>query len=568
MLAYRKSIAALAVTVGLVGAPGVGWGAEAAPAKATLKLGEAGLTLDPVDLATGVIEIEVREGSNATFVEFGPWSCWSANGWRGGAECPGQCRWPVHDGVARIERASHERGCTQVFREGASIDYAIVADGSCAPQQVRVAIPFGASCKESIKVDVTTSDGTCTARVGAPQSAARGPAFLLAADAAWWESSWDKVVPVLRAKLCATPSQTASVHYIGDGNQLCQVDYERKVVAPPPDDKVDGKWATEGFEKACAEYATDRKRGGANWAYVFCVDFLTSPADPRHIVRSTAGRGSVVEWPHGLEANRDLLVAVWYRPTDHEPIITLSGNPGRLSEVVGEKSSAAATLLQRVEALFGFSPEYPDRKRKTQTFVPRDTQYPVLEITFKGKKAGSDDVERKYPFELSLRRLYRGALRVGVGALWTPAERQYSLVGSDADPAGKQIVGLKAGKGGAGTLDLVVGYSYFLAAIDEGMDSKGIGLFAGLGLAGVGTNGFKAFDSILGGVDVMLFGPDYSMTFVVGLRRVDALADGYAEGMWISKAYAKVPVASALTPTVGVIFNFAPSFWTAAGGRQ
>ncbi|WP_434041088.1 MULTISPECIES: hypothetical protein [Sorangium] len=259
---------------------------------------------------------------------------------------------------------------------------------------------------------------------------------------------------------------------------------------------------------------------------------------------------------HVLHVRRPIVVYVWH--TDHDAEIQLDGDQGMApwtyvpaGHPVSGAYPADPLLAPRVTVV-------PPRSRLA--FAPRSGKDATLTVTLKSGDKQVKSVKHFYVVE----NLYRGALRVALGLGWSPWARQVDIV-TAAD--GRKYVDVTAGEGaisGLTSAELFLGYSHFFCDMPQFSAKVCGGLGAWLGVLGVGSEGINPFTSLVVGPELAI-GRDFSIGLAAGVHRHDAPKASFRPGRVAPDGASKVDTTFGLTPHVGLMINFVPAFFRAAG---
>ncbi len=274
---------------------------------------------------------------------------------------------------------------------------------------------------------------------------------------------------------------------------------------------------------------------------VVCVD-ATNPADPQFC--RNAGR--TCDLSAELEPNKDIEVHTFHR-SDQTVSVELTGSVGTVTTIFPGTSPKASGLGTDCAPL-------PTIERSRHSVGRRSTEFVDLKVTLKENEKAAALITKP----LRIKRGYRFALRTGIGALYSPADRQYEARASNnANNPGKEVAVSAGDDVGIPSAELMVGVSWFSEPIDAEVYDPVFSLFAGLGVIAGTAKGVEAFTSLVVGPELSL-GKDFSLAVVGGIRRTQVLQDDLAPGSALPAGEESVPTSLSVTPTLGVMINLSP----------
>ncbi|WP_437685204.1 hypothetical protein [Sorangium sp. So ce176] len=327
------------------------------------------------------------------------------------------------------------------------------------------------------------------------------------------------------------------------------------------------------LEKHCAGWVQEERKQKLvtqHEFYAICVNFreLSSP----YVMTLAFEEGSGEEGSgekcsgetcevvgHVLHVRRPIVVYVWH--SDHDAEIQLDGDQGMAPWTYVPAGHPVGDALGA--ALVAPAPEKPDAPvppRSRLAFAPRSGKDATLTVTLKSGDKQVKSVKHFYVVE----NLYRGALRVALGLGWSPWARQVDIV-TAAD--GRKYVDVTAGEGaisGLTSAELFLGYSHFFCDMPQLSAKVCGGLGAWLGVLGASSEGINPFTSLVVGPELAI-GRDFSIGLAAGVHRHDAPKESFRPGRVAPDGATKVDTTFGLTPHVGLMINFVPAFFRAAG---
>ena len=308
------------------------------------------------------------------------------------------------------------------------------------------------------------------------------------------------------------------------------------------------------------------------WFYLVCVD-MSVPDDPIYSPRtSKPGVDPHVPGSAHFFTRREIAVAV-YHQQGWKATVTISGaDRGYATGIRGSEED------QRGENASARTPAPKARVEYTTTVFdlgPRKSNdEALLTITLDKPKTATSwttVAERERLFKMENR--YFGAVRTGIGVLWSPLEREYGAVMSGGTNTGSYY-GVTAGDGlGVTHVELLFGFSFFFKLMNEyahgelGLPSHraGMGWYLGGGLLSGGETGMLALSGLYTGPE-LLIGPDMSIGLVAGIRRANVQHPNYEVGQAIAAAVT-VAEHSGAAFAVGLLVNLSPDFFKAIEGK-
>ena len=275
------------------------------------------------------------------------------------------------------------------------------------------------------------------------------------------------------------------------------------------------------------------------WRYALCVD-LSDPAAPRTMHRTSrpGADPALLAGRAHLYSRRDVDLLVLH-PEGTEAIVETRDDDGawqaaRITEP-GDRASSGGVVLTQV-ALAPFT-------------RPGEVQLSV-EIA-KGRAVVASS-SRTFAVE----HRFLGAVRIGVSTTFAPSQLRYEL--RPLDPTDTTI-GTTADRPGAGAVELLLGYSWFIAPMPVSAPSGrpsgriGFGWYAGAALLSGSPGGLEPLSGLFTGPELQI-GPSLAVTALLGLRRTDQINPNYRLGQVLPRDF---DLSVALEPGAAFAFGLA-----------
>jgi hypothetical protein len=308
--------------------------------------------------------------------------------------------------------------------------------------------------------------------------------------------------------------------------------------------------------------AVPRLRNGR----MVCIDFALDSEAPFAVSeRSREGEW----WPESLASVRhaDSLVLL---PGEWLTVVVLNA-PGNVSLTKNaEGVSIGPEDLVNAWKRFNPSGGAPPKRADPEGAVPEQMFHfaprAMGKVWHADFQAGTGGTLRSTTLEVEVRRVYIGAVRLGVGATAVPMDHEYEVLAWPGTGA-KAVVDVYSDLPMSFEPEIALGYSAFFRPRSYALGDPEslrvvdhVGLYAGLGVVGADGVKVKALTSAYLGLEYEVK-PDFGITLAAVLQRGEALNYPYAVGD-------RVPDGTALTrtvfrPGVALIINLSPAFFRA-----
>ncbi len=300
--------------------------------------------------------------------------------------------------------------------------------------------------------------------------------------------------------------------------------------------------AAYAVPEPCNTAIADARRSRANTAfYVMCVhvpgmdesaEFSTYLVGPEKDAVKDVGRT--------LYVNREVVLVVWH-PTGSTVGATFGANALGWSSTVSNPYGVAAAKFSNT-----------DMSKQTFAAVLHGEQTLTVTLTQGNKSFPSTYLVR-------VGRIFTGAVRVGLGIIWSPFERELALRDGPSAGAGQRVSVVAGADSGIFEPNLTLGYTHFFGERLEFEHTIETGLYAGVGVVEWGSK-TRILTGTFVGAEVA-FGHYASVVLMVGARWYDRPRSEFVVGRPPPAGVTEIETTFGVTPAFGVIINLPAGFF-------